>query len=130
MMAAAEGFLAKHLGGRFQEGGTPEVVARLNEITVDPKTVVLAKKVDANSVGSPKPVTDLVAGTLTYAGTIAAGGQNMPISTTRVVKKFLGRHDTAKLPMGEAVDTVTVQALVPLKRVVSGLSIDSFLDGR
>ena len=46
MAASAEAFLAKHLGGRAQEGGTPEVVARLKEITVDPKTVVLAKKVD------------------------------------------------------------------------------------
>src|SRR5436305_7564830 len=36
---AAENFLAKYLGGRGQEGGTPEVVARLKEVTVDPKTV-------------------------------------------------------------------------------------------
>jgi len=43
MWAAAESFLAKHVGGRFQEGGTPEVVARLKEITVDPKTVVVGK---------------------------------------------------------------------------------------
>ena len=46
MWAASEAFLAKHIGGRFQEGGTPEVVKRLQEITVDPKTVVLAKKKD------------------------------------------------------------------------------------
>jgi dienelactone hydrolase len=41
--AAAERFLATHLKGRFQEGATPEVAARLKEITVDPKTVVLKK---------------------------------------------------------------------------------------
>ena len=41
MYAAAEKFLARHLGGRFQEGGTPDVVKRLAEITVDPKTVAL-----------------------------------------------------------------------------------------
>ena len=40
---AAEKFFAKYLGGRYQEGGTPKVTARLREITVDPKTVVLAK---------------------------------------------------------------------------------------
>jgi dipeptidyl aminopeptidase/acylaminoacyl peptidase len=40
---AAEKFFAKYLGGRYQEGGTPEVVARLKEVTVDPKTVTLAK---------------------------------------------------------------------------------------
>jgi len=40
---ATEKFFAKYLGGRYQEGGTPKVTARLREITVDPKTVVLAK---------------------------------------------------------------------------------------
>lgn len=44
MFAAAEKFLAKHLGGRFQEGGTPEVMTRLKEITVDPATVAMPKK--------------------------------------------------------------------------------------
>jgi dipeptidyl aminopeptidase/acylaminoacyl peptidase len=41
MYAAAERFLARHLRGRFQEGGTPEVLNRLKEITVDPAAVVL-----------------------------------------------------------------------------------------
>jgi hypothetical protein len=41
--AAAERFLAEHLGGRFHEGGTPEVVQRLSEITVDPETVELSR---------------------------------------------------------------------------------------
>jgi hypothetical protein len=44
---ASEKFFAAHLGGRYQVAGTPEEVARLKEITVDPKTVVLAKKIDA-----------------------------------------------------------------------------------
>ncbi|MGI8812944.1 MAG: S9 family peptidase [Pyrinomonadaceae bacterium] len=46
MIAASERFLAKHLGGRYQESATPEVTKRLAEITVDPKTVVLAVKPD------------------------------------------------------------------------------------
>jgi len=41
MLAAAEKFLARHLGGRYQESMKPEVATRLGEITVDPKTVVL-----------------------------------------------------------------------------------------
>ena len=41
-LAVAEKFLAKHLGGRHQESLTPEVAKRLQEITVDPKTVKLA----------------------------------------------------------------------------------------
>lgn len=41
---AAEEFLARHLGGRYQQDARPEVAARLPEIRVDPKTVSLASK--------------------------------------------------------------------------------------
>ncbi len=41
MIAASEKFLAKYLGGRYQETMTPEVTKRLGEITVDPKSVVV-----------------------------------------------------------------------------------------
>lgn len=41
VLAAAERFLAKHLGGRYQESMTPEVAARLKVLTVDVKTVTL-----------------------------------------------------------------------------------------
>jgi len=44
VLAAAEKFLAKHLGGRYQESMTPEVASRLKEITVDVKTVTLPTK--------------------------------------------------------------------------------------
>ena len=67
-------------GGRFQEAMTPEVATRLKEITVDPKTVVLPKKVDAAAVGVPKPTAALAAGTSSYQGTIGAGGQTIPMS--------------------------------------------------
>jgi dipeptidyl aminopeptidase/acylaminoacyl peptidase len=43
MFTEVEKFLAAHLGGRYQESVPPEVAARLKEITVDPKTVVLQK---------------------------------------------------------------------------------------
>jgi hypothetical protein len=42
----SEKFLAQHLGGRYQEGGTPATTARLKEISVDPKTVVVEKKAE------------------------------------------------------------------------------------
>ncbi|HLL15376.1 MAG TPA: S9 family peptidase [Pyrinomonadaceae bacterium] len=42
MLAMTEKFLAKYLGGRYQESLKPEVAKRLQEITVDPKTVKLA----------------------------------------------------------------------------------------
>ena len=51
MFAAGEKFLAKYLGGRYQESMTPEVTKRLSEITVDPKNVTLTKKADSS--GAP-----------------------------------------------------------------------------
>ncbi|HEX6278482.1 MAG TPA: S9 family peptidase [Pyrinomonadaceae bacterium] len=42
VLAAAERFLAKHLGGRYQESMPKEVATRLGELTVDVKTVKLA----------------------------------------------------------------------------------------
>lgn len=123
MFAAAEAFLAKHLKARHQEGGKPEVMKRLPEITVDPKMVVLVKKVDAGSVAIPRPVASPTAGTFTYAGTLAMGPQNLPITMVRTVKEEGGVWvvtDAAKLPGGEAVDTTTLakDSLVPLKRQV------------
>jgi dipeptidyl aminopeptidase/acylaminoacyl peptidase len=121
MFAAAEKFLAKHLGGRYQEGGTPEVVARLKEITVDPKTVVLAKKVDASAVGAPKLETALQPGTFKYLAKIQMGGQAMELKMTTVVKEEESgwtTTDTVATPMGDAVDAATLDkiTLAVLKR--------------
>ena len=99
MIAASERFLAKHIGGRFQESMSPEVAKRLAEITVDPKTVSLgttSKKnefigpatVDVNgkwnlSVDAPGQtvdvVLDLVQNGETLTGTMnsTAGGGNV-----------------------------------------------------
>ncbi len=123
MFAAAETFLAKYLKGRYQEGGKPEVMQRLAEITVDPKTVVLAKKADAASAVVPRPVARPTAGTSTYAGTLAMGPRSMPITMVRTVKEENGSWvvtDATKLPGGEALDTTTMEldTLVPLKRQV------------
>ena len=49
MFAASEKFLAKYLGGRHQETMTPEVTKRLGEMTVDIKTVTLAKPTSSNT---------------------------------------------------------------------------------
>jgi dipeptidyl aminopeptidase/acylaminoacyl peptidase len=138
MWAASEAFLAKRIGGRFQEGGTPEVVARLKEITVDPKTVVLSKKVDAAAVTTPKPASDLKAASLAYQGSIAAQGQNIPIGVTRTIKEDGATWvvtDTMKLPMGEATDTTTLEKgtlLVTKRQVKQGpVTIDvAFAGGK
>ncbi|MGI8988569.1 MAG: alpha/beta fold hydrolase [Bryobacteraceae bacterium] len=111
MYMAAEKFLAKHLDGRYQEGGTPEVVARLKEITVDPKSVTLTKKLDAAAVTAPKPVRDLQSGTYKYNSKIALGGREMALKQTTTVKDENGSWivtDSVDTPMGPATDEATL----------------------
>lgn len=52
MFAESEKFLAKHLGGRFQEGMKPEVEKRLSELMVDISTVKMPEKIDMNAAPS------------------------------------------------------------------------------
>lgn len=138
MWATAEKFMAKHLGGRFQESMTPEVAVRLKEITVDPKTVELPRKVDASSVVAPKPATTLREGTLNYNATIKVGEQTIPMTITTNVKTENGAWvvtESAKTPMGDAVDTTTLDrtSLVMTKRSIrqGPVAIDvDFKDGK
>jgi dipeptidyl aminopeptidase/acylaminoacyl peptidase len=109
---ATEKFFAKYLGGRYQEGGTPEVVARLKEITVDPKTVVLAKKMDANSVGVPKIAMDLQPGTFKYQAKIEAGGQQMSLTISTTITEDAGAWtaiDVMETPNGNVTETSTLE---------------------
>jgi dipeptidyl aminopeptidase/acylaminoacyl peptidase len=53
--AAAEKFLARHVGGRFQASMPEEVAARLGVLTVDPKSVVLTPKAPEVAPASPSP---------------------------------------------------------------------------
>jgi dipeptidyl aminopeptidase/acylaminoacyl peptidase len=120
----AEKFLAAHLGGRFQEGGSAESVARLKEITVDPKTVVLAKIVDASAVSTPKPVIDLQAGAWHYAITIEMGGQKMALKQSTTITDggaFWTAVDQMETPAGTATDTGTIEkgTLILLQRKIA-----------
>ena len=111
LFAAAEAFFSKHLTGRYQKEMPADVATRLKEITVDPKTVTLTKKLDAGTVGVPKLAAKLNAGSVSYQGTLAAGGQNMPISMARNVREEGSSWvitENLKLPMGEAVDTTVL----------------------
>lgn len=123
MIAVTEKFLAKHLGGRFQEGATPEVTQRIAEITVDPRTVTLPKKVDARAAALPKPVADLAPGSAKYVSTIALGGQSMKLESQRDIAEEDGRWvvtEQVKTPMGDAVDRVVLEkgTLKPQSRSV------------
>lgn len=122
MMTAAEKFLAKHLGGRHQESVTPEVATRLKEITVDPATVTLAKKVEAGKVGVPKVLSPLRPGTYKYQAKIQAAGQTMTLNTSTEIKEENGWTitETISTPMGDATDRAILDksTLVLMKRTV------------
>lgn len=122
-LAAAEKFLAKHLGGRYQESMPANVANRLKEITVDPKTVTLAKKV-AVSNEAPKPAGTLKAGTHTYKVNLAVQGQNLAMDRTLTVAEAGANYkisDKISSAMtGEMSDEseVSKAMLAPVKRTV------------
>src|SRR5581483_472784 len=123
MYAAAEKFLAKHLGGRFEESGSAEVLSRLREITVDPKTVTVAKTVSVSSAGTPKPATGLTGGTYKYAVKLETGGRSINLSQATAIKEQGDSWeivDSMLTPMGEATDLVLLQkgSLTLLKRSI------------
>ncbi|MBV9182032.1 MAG: alpha/beta fold hydrolase, partial [Acidobacteria bacterium] len=124
LFMASEKFLAHHLGGKYQEGGTAEEVARLKEITVDPKAVVLSKKVNPETIGVPKPAMDLQPGTYNYQVKIEAGGQQMNLKTSTAIQAGAGSWtatDRMDTPQGPATDTATLEkgSLLLLKRSIS-----------
>ena len=123
LFMASEKFLAQHLGGRYQDGGTAEEVARLKEITVDPKTVVLSKKINPETIGTPKPAMDLQTGTYNYQVKIEAGGQQMNLKVSTAIQDGAGSWtatDQMDTPQGSAIDTATLEkgSLLLLKRSV------------
>jgi dienelactone hydrolase len=111
LFMAVEKFLAAHLKGRYQEGGSPEVVARLAEITVDPKTVVLSKIVDSSTVGIPEVTETLKPGTYRYDGKVAMGPQQMALKLSTTISDAGDTWlavETMETPMGVMLDTVTL----------------------
>lgn len=123
MIAAAEKFLAKHLGGRYQEDMPPEVAARLKEITVDVKTVTLPKRIEAASVGLPKPAIALRPFSATYQSKIEVAGQSISFSSNLTIREegnALMASETATLPMGEISDATVLDkdTLAVTKRTI------------
>jgi dipeptidyl aminopeptidase/acylaminoacyl peptidase len=123
VFAAAEKFLATHLGGRYQESMTPEVSARLKEIRVDPATVVLKKKVDPASVDVPKVAAPLTPGTLRYLAKMQMGEKAVEMKLATEVTEEGGAWsvtDTTTTPMGDITDRAILDknSLVLRKRSV------------
>jgi dipeptidyl aminopeptidase/acylaminoacyl peptidase len=111
MFASSEKFLAKYLGGRYQETMTPEVTQRLKEISVDVKTVTMPKLTTSTSE-LPKPAVDLRPGTYNYKASIAIQGQSIPLTLKTDIKEENGAwtvNETAQTPQGEIVDISTIE---------------------
>jgi dipeptidyl aminopeptidase/acylaminoacyl peptidase len=123
MITSAEKFLARFLGGRYQQDAKPEVATRLKEITVDVKTVTKPVRVEAASVSVPKPAVDLQPGSANYQAKIEMGGQVVPLSVKREIRDGGGTwviRETAQTPMGEVSDESVLEkgSLVLTKRSV------------
>ncbi|MEM9526820.1 MAG: alpha/beta fold hydrolase [Bacteroidota bacterium] len=122
-LAAAEKFLANHLGGRYQEDMPDNIAEKLKELTIDINTVELPKSLDDVNMDLPKVAADLAAAEYSYTGSIAVGPQTIPFNTTLTVKEEDGNwvlDEVAKTPMGLMSDKVTLKkgSLELIKREV------------
>jgi dipeptidyl aminopeptidase/acylaminoacyl peptidase len=109
---AAEEFLARHLGGRYQRDARPEVAARLAEIRVDPKTVTLAPRLAPGALTAAVPEAPLREGADHYDARIEMGGQTIRISLTSTVRdegELWSVTDVMSSPMGEARETAWME---------------------
>ncbi len=126
MIATSEKFLAKHLGGRYQETMTPSVAQRLGEITVDPKTVMLAKPSDMTAAAGAN-----VSGR--WNMTVDAGGQivQIDLDLKQEGADFAGTTSSALgnglLEKGKVSGTI-VKAII--KADVQGQQMEIQLDGK
>ena len=126
MIATSEKFLARHLGGRFQETMTPAVAQRLGEITVDPKTVKLA--MPANMVAAPG--TDISG---KWSLTVDGPGEviQVGLDVTQKGSDFIGSmssdHGGGTVENGK-VSGMTVKATV--KAEIQGQPMEIQLEGK
>ncbi|MEL6971160.1 MAG: DUF3108 domain-containing protein, partial [Bacteroidota bacterium] len=111
-LAAAEKFLANHLGGRYQEDMPEDVAKKLEELIVDINTVELPEGMDEISVELPQVAADLEEVEYAYEGSIAIGEQTIPLNTTLTVTDDGDKwvvNEVAQTPMGPVSDMVTLK---------------------
>lgn len=111
MFVAVERFFEQHLGGRSQKDVPEDVAKKLDELTVDPKKVTLAKKIDASKSTELKPARTLLTGVYQYGATLELGAQKINLSVSTEIQKTGDGWtviDKMASPMGEALDTATL----------------------
>jgi len=122
MIAAVEKFLAKHLGGRYQESMTPEVEKRLKEITVDPASVTLPS-MPAPTASLPSLAAPPSTRPHSFKAKIEAGPQSIALQMKSVIEETpegWRATDTMQTPMGAATDTTLLdpKTFAVLKRTI------------
>ncbi len=111
-LAAAEKFLANHLGGRYQEDMPDDVAKKLEELMVDINTVKLPESLDGINMDLPEVAADLEEVEYNYAGNIAVGTQTIPLNSTLTITEEGDTwivSETAETPMGDMSDVVTLK---------------------
>ncbi|MEL7376739.1 MAG: S9 family peptidase, partial [Bacteroidota bacterium] len=113
-LAAAEEFMAEHLGGRYQEERSEEIAAKLEELRVDVNSVTLPEAIDesAMNAGLPEVAKDLSPVEYSYAGSIAMGPQNIPLETTVTITEDGDNwviNEATSMAMGNFSDEVMVK---------------------
>ncbi len=124
-LAAAEKFLHKHLGGRYQEDVPEDIAKRLEEITVDISTVTKPEPIDKDKLTGPlpTPVADLAKKESFYKMNIEVNGQEIPFDVKTTIEKEKKNWvitQTASSAMGIMKDICTVKrgSLEPVSRVL------------
>ena len=138
LAVAMERFLAKHLGGRAQQDVPASLAEHLAKITVDVKTVTLAKGPDAallaRATTGPLPTADGKAvqpGVLEYALKMDMGGRSMEMSVKRTIAEAMRETrscwrvtDVVTMPMGSMTSSYDLdrQSLMPVRFETSGMA--------
>ncbi|NIR48670.1 prolyl oligopeptidase family serine peptidase [candidate division KSB1 bacterium] len=129
LAAAMERFLAKHLGGRYQEEMSEELSDKLAELTVDVNSVELPDETllkYAETAPLPQRSAELIHPMqLSYAATMKVGEQQMEMDVEREVTEAVLKDtpvwkitSTRQSQMGAATETFFIdkETLLPIKR--------------
>jgi dipeptidyl aminopeptidase/acylaminoacyl peptidase len=112
MFAYAEKFLAKHLGGRYQESMKPEIAKRQKELMVDVTTVKDPVK-EAQKASAPKYLSDLKPENSKYNFTFSMNGQTMPMDMTREVKMENGKWKVTDYVTSPQITVTDINIIEP-----------------
>lgn len=112
MFAHSEKFLAKHLGGRYQETMSPELSKRLDSLMVDINTVKDPIK-EALKATAPTYVSDLKPENSKYIFTFSFNGQKMVMDMTREVKMENGKWKVTDFVTSPQITVSDVNIIEP-----------------